>query len=231
MGDLVILKNKQVVTSSRQVAEVFEKRHSDVVRAIENKIENLTSQNCEVKNMFYQTNYSHRGNTYKEYLLNRDGFSFIVMGFTGAKADQWKLKYIEAFNKMEETIKTKALSPMDQLRLQYEVLDDHDERLKMLEDTMNINYGQQQELQNKVKSIAVRMLGGINSQAYKNNSIRGKVFAAIWRDYKDYMGVGSYRDTPRKDLKKGIEFLENWQPAGGLLRNIEDLNERALEIA
>src|SRR5699024_11811103 len=41
----------------------------------------------------------------REFLLTRDGFSFIVMGFTGAKADQWKLKYIEAFNQMEGALK------------------------------------------------------------------------------------------------------------------------------
>jgi phage regulator Rha-like protein len=43
--------------------------------------------------------------TQKEYLLTRDGFSLVVMGFTGQKALQWKLKYIEAFNKMEAQLK------------------------------------------------------------------------------------------------------------------------------
>ena len=95
----------QVVVSSRVVAERFEKRHSDVVRAIENKVESLTTQNCEVKNLFIESTYTHNGNDYKEYLLTRDGFTFIVMGFTGAEADKWKLKYIEAFNKMEQALR------------------------------------------------------------------------------------------------------------------------------
>lgn len=124
--NLAILKNKQVVTSSRQVAEVFGKRHDVVLRAIEDKRDNLTAE--KYGDLFYETKYVHPQNKqeYKEILMNRDGFTLLAMGFTGAKADQWKLKYIEAFNKMEEAIKTKTLSPMDQLRLQYgELINDN----------------------------------------------------------------------------------------------------------
>lgn len=104
-------ENGQVVVSSRVVAERFEKRHNDVVRAIENKIESLTTQNCTVKNLFIESMFNHNGNPYKEYLLTRDGFTFIVMGFTGKEADKWKLKYIEAFNKMERALKEKRSKP------------------------------------------------------------------------------------------------------------------------
>ncbi|ACO85587.1 Rha family transcriptional regulator [Clostridium botulinum] len=107
----VVLKveNGQPVVSSREVADDFGKRHSHVVEAIDNKIESLTAENSEVKisKLFIPTTFNHNGNDYKEYLLTRDGFTFIVMGFTGAKADSWKFKYIEAFNKMEQYIKEK----------------------------------------------------------------------------------------------------------------------------
>lgn len=53
--------------------------------------------------MFEKTTYiSTRGREENEYLMDRDGFSLLVMGFTGKKALEWKLKYIDAFNKMEE---------------------------------------------------------------------------------------------------------------------------------
>ena len=106
-------ENGQVVVSSRYVAERFGKEHNKVVRAIENKIESLTRQNCRVKNLFIEGKYNHNGNEYKEYLLTRDGFTFIVMGFTGAEADIWKLKYIEAFNKMEQILKEQQSLPQD----------------------------------------------------------------------------------------------------------------------
>lgn len=114
MNKLINILNQdgQLVVTSRQIAEDFGKRNSHVVEAIENKIESLTAENSEVEisKLFIPTTYNHNGNEYKEYLLTRDGFTFIVMGFTGAKADAWKLKYIEAFNKMEEAIKGQALN-------------------------------------------------------------------------------------------------------------------------
>lgn len=99
MSDLVTIDGQQVVTSSRNVAEHFEKRHADVLETIEK----LKTENSVLTKMFFETTYKVDGNnkSYKEYLMNRDGFSLLVMGFTGAKALAWKLKYIEAFNAME----------------------------------------------------------------------------------------------------------------------------------
>lgn len=104
-NELINIINKEgtMVVSSREVAENFEKRHDKVLRAIDDKI----SQNPILGSdkYFIETNYkAGTGKEYKEYLLTRDGFSFLVMGFTGAKADEWKLKYIDAFNKMEKVI-------------------------------------------------------------------------------------------------------------------------------
>lgn len=96
----------QPVVSSREIANNFKKNHKEVLRGIDNQIEVLGgAQNCA--GLFIESKYQHPQNKqyYKEYLLTRDGFSLLVMGFTGAKALQWKLKYIEAFNKMEQYIK------------------------------------------------------------------------------------------------------------------------------
>ena len=81
----IILQNKngKILASSRDVAERFGKRNSEVNRTIKN----LMVQNCTVKNMFEQTTYmSTRGREENEYLMNRDGFSLLVMGFTGQDA-------------------------------------------------------------------------------------------------------------------------------------------------
>lgn len=56
---------------------------------------------------FIETSYKDaKGESRKEYLMTRDGFTFIVMGFTGREADNFKMAYIEAFNKMEEALKS-----------------------------------------------------------------------------------------------------------------------------
>lgn len=106
--DVVVSKNDkgELVVTSRQVAEDFEKNHKEVIRAIENHINTLGgAQNCA--SLFIESKYQHVQNKqwYKEYLLTKDGFAFAVMSFTGEEAAKWKLKYIEAFNKMEQAIK------------------------------------------------------------------------------------------------------------------------------
>lgn len=101
LGVAVIIKNDQIVVSSRQIAENFEKRHDHVIRDIE-------SMKKDVPNfgeVFYEsTAPDSYGRDQKIYLMNRDGFSLLAMGFTGQKALQWKLKYIQAFNEMEQKL-------------------------------------------------------------------------------------------------------------------------------
>lgn len=107
MEELVYLsKRDEAVCSSLQVAEKFGKRHADVIRAINNLLENDSTQNCV--RCFNKASYTDaKGEKRPMYVMNRDGFTFLVMGFTGNKANEWKWQYIKAFNKMEEFIKEK----------------------------------------------------------------------------------------------------------------------------
>lgn len=105
MTDIILsTQNGEPVASSRQIAESFDKNHRDVLKAIESLEEGVrkTSQTP----MFYKTEYVHEqnGQTYPMYLMNRDGFSLLVMGFTGKAALEWKLRYIAAFNAMEKKL-------------------------------------------------------------------------------------------------------------------------------
>lgn len=218
----VFIGGKEIsIVTSRKVAEDFEKRHSHVVEAIENKIKSLTAENSEVeiKNLFIPTTYNHNGNEYKEYLLTRDGFTFIVMGFTGAKADNWKLKYIEAFNKMEEHIKgqAKLLTTEEMLELQFkyakevkEKVDKVDNRVTVLEERMTIETGAQKTLADLVNKKVIASLGGKDSPAYAELS--NKAFRQCWKMLKDTLQVASYKDTPVKDFDLAKKLIIDWQP-------------------
>lgn len=105
MNDLVQLSKNEAVCSSLDVAKKFGKRHDNVIRLIGGLLKNE-----ETHKMFKATHYveEQNGQTYQMYLMNRDGFSLLVMGFTGKSALEWKLKYIEAFNKMESIIREKS---------------------------------------------------------------------------------------------------------------------------
>lgn len=109
MTDIILsVQNNEPVVSSRQIAKNFGKEHKDVLEAIRTR----TAENSALLEMFHLTEYTTSQNKkLPMYLMNRDGFSFLVMGFTGKKADEWKLKYIQAFNEMEkQLIQPKQLS-------------------------------------------------------------------------------------------------------------------------
>lgn len=106
MNELVYLKNDEAVCSSLLVAEKFEKRHANVMRAIDSLVKNDSTQNCV--QCFKEATYKDStGKSNKMYVMNRDGFTFLVMGFTGKKANEWKWQYIKAFNQMEKFIREK----------------------------------------------------------------------------------------------------------------------------
>ncbi|MDN6292881.1 MAG: Rha family transcriptional regulator [Tetragenococcus halophilus] len=112
----IIINNEEPVTSSRNVAENFERNHRDVLKAIDTVKKDMgVAQNYA--DLFHETFYTHEQNKqqYREVLMTKDGFALLAMGFTGKKAIQFKLAYIEQFNKMEHQIKqqldTSQLSP------------------------------------------------------------------------------------------------------------------------
>lgn len=91
---------ERLVTTSLKVAEVFEKEHKNVLQSIEN----LVAENSAAK-FFSEATYKNRGKEYPMYEMGRDGFSLLVMGFTGERALKWKIEYINAFNAMEAELK------------------------------------------------------------------------------------------------------------------------------
>lgn len=218
----------KLVVTSRQIAEDFEKDHRVVVRAIENKDESLTAQNCSVENLFIPTTFDHNGNEYKEYLLTRDGFTFIVMGFTGAKADIWKLKYIEAFNKMEQSLKEMPrLSKELQAIIMLDQKTQHvEKRIDTLEYEMPLFNVDCKELQSKVKKIGTIYLGGYKSPAYNDNSLRGKVYADIHNQIKREFGVNRYEAIKRGQLDTAMQIVANYKVPLFLEDQIRILNNQ-----
>lgn len=108
MKELVYVKNDIAVCDSLHVAEKFGKEHRNVLRAIDDLIESLLNFE-QSSNMFISSRRkADNGKYHRMYLMNRDGFSLLVMGFTGKNALEWKLQYIRAFNQMEKLIQEKS---------------------------------------------------------------------------------------------------------------------------
>ena len=101
MVELVNVINSRVVTTSRRVADVFEKDHRHVLRDIDSLKEDVPNFGQMFEENKAPDSY---GRPQRVYYLNRDGLSLLAMGFTGRKAMEWKLKYIQAFNSMEKAL-------------------------------------------------------------------------------------------------------------------------------
>lgn len=142
-SDLVVSQNNQALTTSLKVSEYFKKQHSHVLRAIERAISTIpnASKNGPVENGFILATYKDpKGEERPMYYLNRDAFTFVVMGFTGEKAAIWKWRYIQAFNRMEAALReqqqNKPMDLADQLMVQAKLNIEVRNRLTNLEGTV-----------------------------------------------------------------------------------------------
>jgi Rha family phage regulatory protein len=128
--DYGVIEHKGIpVVSSRKVAEVFEKRHDHVLDSIRDtmkKMENLSPDFSEFsfyhkfsEANFIYSDYKSRGKKYPEYLLTKDGFTYLAMGFNGTKAMHFKITYINQFNHMQSQLELR-----DQTRLDFPKLTD-----------------------------------------------------------------------------------------------------------
>lgn len=104
MNELVFTRRNEAVTDSLIVAEYFRKDHNHVIRDIDNLIDGLSK--IGQSNLFQEIDYVNESNGHKycKYIMNRKGFSLLAMGFTGKKALQWKVNYIDAFDAMEKAL-------------------------------------------------------------------------------------------------------------------------------
>lgn len=242
MNDLVIMKNKQAVTTSLEVAKAFGKKHKHVLETIENKIHSAENS-AQYKMMFEESAYQDAsGKSNKMYYMNRDGFTFIAMGFTGSKADKFKLKYINAFNQMEQIIRTEQAlpkTPEELLKLAVKATDHLDERvsdaesgikelksdIKELKDESEIDSYQRYKLFKARQAKALKICGGKDSNYYRAKKGR-KVFQELGHDLKERFTVTRYGHLKKKDFKDALDFIQGWYPSYNLKSEISSANSQ-----
>lgn len=101
-----VVENEAVFCDTLQIAQVFEQEHKNVLQTIKN----LPFSEFNEQNFKLVSYKDSRGRKQPCYNLTRDGFSLLVMGFTGQKAYQWKIEFIKAFNTMEAKLKRQSVS-------------------------------------------------------------------------------------------------------------------------
>ena len=116
----------------------------------------------------------------------------------------------------------KPMTPEQMMRIQLEMIDDVSGRVTKLENTMNIDYGQQRVLEKEVASVVIESLGGKDSNAYRK--IAKKVFSECNRDVKDYFHVNSRNNIPRLRFDDAVDYIRNWMPCSNTRMLIKEHN-------
>ncbi|WEA56780.1 Rha family transcriptional regulator [Pediococcus pentosaceus] len=229
MNELVIMKDQQAVTTSLQVAEVFGKNHRDVLRTIDDlkDVRNFTQM---FSDGIEPDSY---GRDRRIYYMNRDGFTLLAMGFTGKKALDFKLKYIEAFNNMEEAIKEERIQlpsdPMKVLELIFEANKNTDKKVeridkdvKYLKDNQRIDSAEYSYISKKVSKKVYEYIDmhGLTLTAPQ----RSKLFKDISRGINEVTGVKTRSQLRQKDFDTADEFIDNWQPSTATVQIIKQMN-------
>jgi Rha family phage regulatory protein len=212
MNQLIIMHDRQAVTSSVNVAETFGKRHDNVLRDIAGLLEIE-----EAQQLFQEAVYEHPQNKqrYKMFYMNRDGFTLLAMGFTGKEALQFKLKFIEAFNEMEKQQLPKPMTPSELALLQAQNLfnlesrvDQHQTKLETIEKKVDgqitLDHGEQRRLQ--------RLISSKVFEHAKTDDHKRLLYPELHREIKDRFGVASYKDVKRHELQSAIRYVESWIP-------------------
>ncbi|EGO7729120.1 phage regulatory protein [Enterococcus faecalis] len=218
MDNLVIMKNQQAVTTSLQVAETFNKNHRDVLAAIDDLKEGVAENYA---GLFYEDSYIHPQNKqkYRQIIMNRDGFTLLAMGFTGQKALKFKLKYIEAFNRMEKEIQQPKLptSKRELALLALSANEETNERVDVIEkevadlkNNQKIDAGDYSYLSRRVHQRVAEVAKGFGKITKEQ---RSKLYKDINSGIKQITGVGSRSQLREKHYETVIEYINDWEPS------------------
>ena len=120
----------------------------------------------------------------------------------------------------------KPLTTEQMMRIQLEMIDDVSGRVTKLENTMNIDYGQQRVLEKEVARVVIESLGGKDSNAY--HEISKKVFSECNRDVKDYFHVNSRNNIPRLRFDDAVDYIRSWMPCSNTRILIKECNAQMI---
>lgn len=150
-------------------------------------------------------------------LVTESGYLMLVKSFTDDLAWTVQRQLVDSYFRS-----SRRMTPEEMMRVQLGMIDGHEERISKLENTMNIDYGQQRVLEKEVAAIVIESLGGKDSNAYRE--ISKKVFAECNRDVKDYFHVNSRNNIPRLRFDDAVDYIRNWAPCSNTRMQIKECN-------
>lgn len=216
----------QNAIDSREVSEMVEVRHTDLLRKISSYNEILLNAKLRSVDFFIEDTYrDNSGKENKCYLLTKKGCDMVANKMTGEKGVLFTAEYVTQFEKMDNAIRNQyqGLTPELQVILQldknYQSLEkktteyhnEVSEQIREIKEDSPLFGVEMDELQKAVKKKGIETLGGYKSNAYCNKSLRTKVYADIQVQIKRNFGVNSYKGIKRKNLNRAVGIVNEYK--------------------
>ncbi|MEC0167413.1 Rha family transcriptional regulator [Paenibacillus graminis] len=207
----VYIENEQPMTDSRTIADKFGKRHSDVLRSIKSLecSAEFTARNFALSD--YKDSTGRKNPFYK---MTRDGFVFLITGFTGREAAKFKEEFIAAFNTMDAALREQRQSSADQVLLNEETVTALEARVKEMEHQLEQNVTLKLEQQRKLQAAVGRRVIALTKVAECRPELFRQLYRAIYAKFE----VFSYRDIRLVDFQEALKFVALWRPNDAILR-------------
>ena len=228
-----MIKQLEQKLDSREVAEMTGKQHKNLMRDIKGYVGELNQLKIEPVNFFNESTYlDTKGETRPCYLVTKKGCEFIAHKLTGIKGTEFTAKYINRFHEMEEQLSDPRRLPItEQIKLLAlgngeleERIDNVERELQDFKEDMPLLAVECEKITNAVRRRGIRCLGGKDSNAYHDNSLRSKVYRDIHKEVRRQFGVETYKALKRNQCRLAIQIIIEYKLPIALKEAIQDCN-------
>ncbi len=235
--DLTIInQNGKLLVDSREVAEMIGKQHKNLLRDIQGYIKVIEDgSNLSSQDFFIESTYKNAQNKIQPcYLLTKKGCDMVANKMTGEKGVLFTAIYVTKFEDMENAIRSgqnplpKKLTAIEQLQLQNQAILEVNEKVDKMNNNMPLFKAECDELQSLVRKIGMGLMGGKGSSAYKNNSLRGKIYSDIQHQLKREFGVDKYSWIKHSQFERAKEIISTYKLPIVLKDEVEAINSQVV---
>ncbi|MBY0039100.1 ORF6C domain-containing protein [Bacillus cereus] len=215
-NNLVFESNGKIVTDSLTIASMFGKEHNNVLKDVRKQIDYAGQEFGQVN--FHQSTYINTQNKrMPKYDLTEEAFTLVAMSYNTKEAVQMKIKFIEEFKRMKQHIQNQQQLPKDPmsiLKLTFDVLEGQKQEIQDIKsDVQDLRENaplyaiECDEVSKVVRKLGVLLLGGKESNAYRDVSLRKKVYSDIYSQLHREFGISSYKAIKRHHLDRAIQII------------------------
>lgn len=235
MDNGLIIKDSIKTIDSREVAEMTEVTHANLLKKIRVYEKILTKSKLTSLDFFIPNEYQDsKGEVRKCYLLTKKGCDIVANKLTGEKGVIFTAKYVNRFEEMEKELSVPQIKtdPMSLLKLTYDALEQTNDRVakvetdvKDIKENQAITPGEYNCINKKVKNRIRYVKDARNLNLTKEQN--SKLYSALGRDLASFTGVRTRSQIRSKDFEKAVQFINDWEPS---YTDLKIISQMALDI-